>query len=169
MIGWKYLLIKFIFEIRFIKSFFPRNTVVFTTLAMAGKIRSGDGSLLITKLRIPRVTSEFMVRPRITKIFRDGLDHKLTLVSATAGFGKTTSVSKWLGSIGNPAAWLTLDREDNDPNKFWRYLIAALSTIDPEIVGRAELIFCTNREASLERGIRYLINDIVFELEGERK
>jgi LuxR family maltose regulon positive regulatory protein len=110
-----------------------------------------------------------MVRPRITKIFRDGLDHKLTLVSATAGFGKTTSVSKWLGSVGNPAAWLTLDREDNDPNKFWRYLIAALSTIDPEIVGRAELIFCANREASLERGIRYLINDIVFELEGGRK
>ena len=134
---------------------------------MAGKNYLRDDSLLVTKLQIPRVSSEFMVRPRITKVLCDGLEHKLTLVSAPAGFGKTTSVSNWLGDISKPAAWLSLDREDNDPYQFWRYVMAALGTIDPEVVGRAELIFNTYRESKLERGIRYLINDIVLIFEGE--
>jgi len=134
---------------------------------MAGKNSLRDDSLLVTKLQIPRVSSEFMVRPRITKVFRDGLENKLTLVSAPAGFGKTTSVSKWLGDISKPAAWLSLNREDNDPYQFWRYMMAALGTIDPKVVERAEKIFKTYRESSLERGIRYLINDIVFALEGQ--
>jgi len=135
---------------------------------MAGKNYLRDDSLLVTKLQIPRVSSEIMVRPRITKVLCDGLEYKLTLVSAPAGFGKTTSVSNWLGNTRKPAAWLSLDREDNDPYQFWRYMMAALGTINPEVVGRAELIFKTSRESSLERGIRYLINDIVIASEGER-
>ena len=58
---------------------------------------------------------------------------KLTLISAPAGFGKTTLVSDWIASCGRPAAWLSLDEADNDPARFMLYFIAALQTIAPDI------------------------------------
>ena len=59
----------------------------------------------------------------------DGLaaGHRLTLVSAPAGFGKTTLVSEWVAGRGRPAAWLSLDEGDSDPGRFLAYLVAALS------------------------------------------
>jgi LuxR family maltose regulon positive regulatory protein len=59
-----------------------------------------------------------------------GFARKLTLVSASAGFGKTTLVSEWIRKIACPAAWLSLDRGDNDPLRFWQYIIVALQTVD---------------------------------------
>ncbi|MCU0487280.1 MAG: hypothetical protein MUC85_14345 [Anaerolineales bacterium] len=54
---------------------------------------------------------------------------KLTLISAPAGFGKTTLVSEWVASCGQPVAWLSLDEGDNNPTSFLTYLVAALQTI----------------------------------------
>lgn len=59
----------------------------------------------------------------------EGLHHKLTLISAPAGFGKTTLVSEWLASIKHPAAWLSLDEGDSDPTRFLAYLVAALRSV----------------------------------------
>ena len=84
--------------------------------------------LLTTKLYIPPVRPELVSRPRLIERLNAGLQRKLTLVSAPAGFGKTTLLSEWIGEsanqrCGRPVAWLSLDEGDNDPI---RLTIAAL-------------------------------------------
>src|SRR5262245_46804646 len=99
--------------------------------------------ILSTKLYIPPPQPNRVPRPRLLERLDDGLHRKLTLISAPAGFGKTTLVSEWLhqkAEGGNPrqtgfrlppfrAAWLSLDEGDNDPARFLAYLVAALQTI----------------------------------------
>ena len=93
--------------------------------------------LLAAKLYTPPLRSELVSRPRLIRRLNAGLDRKLTLISAPAGFGKTTLVSEWIhsrreGSYGaSPiqAAWLSLDDGDNDLGRFLTYLIGALQTI----------------------------------------
>ncbi|MEZ4726191.1 MAG: hypothetical protein R3E79_03545 [Caldilineaceae bacterium] len=110
--------------------------------------------ILATKLYIPPSRPNLVIRPRLIERLNDGLDGKLTLISAPAGFGKTTLVSSWIADlrlplllqdirvnrqsaivnrqskIGNLVAWLSLDEEDGDPTRFLAYVIAALQTID---------------------------------------
>ena len=74
-----------------------------------------------------------MLRPRPIERLSAGLHRKLTLISAPAGFGKTTLVSDWLRQLDVPAAWLSLDEDDNDPTRFLAYLIAALQTTEVNI------------------------------------
>jgi len=59
----------------------------------------------------------------------EGQHRKLTLVSAPAGFGKTTLLSEWVAGCGRPVGWLSLDEGDNDPTRFLAYLVAALQTV----------------------------------------
>lgn len=70
-----------------------------------------------------------VLRPRLSVRLNEGLQRKLTLISAPAGFGKTTLVSQWVAGCGRPAAWLSLDEGDNDPARFLAYLVAALQTL----------------------------------------
>ncbi len=86
-------------------------------------------TLLTTKLQIPLVRSELVSRPRLLERLNAGLHCKLTLVSAPAGHGKTTLLSEWARQSSLPVAWLSLDAGDNDPARFWGYLIAALQSI----------------------------------------
>jgi LuxR family maltose regulon positive regulatory protein len=74
-----------------------------------------------------------VVRPRLTARLHAGLHHKLTLLSAPAGFGKTTLLSQWLAGCERPAAWLSLDERDRDPARFLTYLVAAVQTIAPHV------------------------------------
>ncbi len=85
--------------------------------------------ILATKLYIPPPRPEVVHRPRLIERLNEGLHRKLTLISAPAGFGKTTLVSEWLAGCERPAAWLSLDEGDNDPARFLAYLVAALQTI----------------------------------------
>ncbi|MBB6669491.1 LuxR C-terminal-related transcriptional regulator [Cohnella nanjingensis] len=85
--------------------------------------------LISTKLHIPSPREQRVVRPRLTERLNAGLDRKLTLVSASAGFGKTTLLGEWLAGCERPAAWLSLDEGDNDPARFLTSLLAALRTI----------------------------------------
>jgi LuxR family transcriptional regulator, maltose regulon positive regulatory protein len=85
--------------------------------------------LLTTKLYIPPTRPELVSRPRLIERLNMGLHRKLTLISAPAGFGKTTLVCEWVTGCNRPAAWLSLDAGDNDPNRFLTYLVAALQTI----------------------------------------
>jgi LuxR family maltose regulon positive regulatory protein len=91
--------------------------------------------LLTTKLYIPPVRPKLVPRPRLIERLNEGprSRRKLTLVSAPAGFGKTTLVSEWVAGCGRPAAWLSLDEGDNDPTRFLTYLVAALQTIAANI------------------------------------
>jgi LuxR family maltose regulon positive regulatory protein len=87
--------------------------------------------LLITKLCIPPSRPSWVPRSRLIERLDEGLRTgcRLTLVSAPAGFGKTTLLSEWVAGCGHPVAWVSLDEGDNDPTRFWSYLIAALQTI----------------------------------------
>lgn len=90
-------------------------------------------TLLRTKLHIPPRKLKLVLRPRLIEKLNAGLNHKLTLVSAPAGFGKTTLLSEWIRQVGQPTAWLSLDPGDNDPHRFWRYVTAALQTVDATV------------------------------------
>ena len=88
-----------------------------------------------TKLYIPPPRPNIVLRPRlIERLERGPVAHaELTLISASAGFGKTTLVSEWVAGCERPVAWLSLDEGDNDPARFLTYLVAALQTIAPKI------------------------------------
>jgi LuxR family transcriptional regulator, maltose regulon positive regulatory protein len=89
--------------------------------------------LLQTKFYVPSISSKQVSRPRLTDLLNGGMDKMLILVSAPAGYGKTTLVSKWLKETGISAAWLSLDVGDNDPIRFLQYLITAIQSITPGI------------------------------------
>jgi len=138
--------------------------------------REGEMStpLLTTKLYIPPVRPDpstglrarLVSRPRLTERLNAGLHRKLTLISAPAGFGKTTLLSEWASqrvgesADGRPVAWLSLDEGDNDPARFWAYLIAALQTIH-EGIGEAALeALVSPQPPHVEALLTGLINEI---------
>ncbi len=100
-----------------------------------------DEPLLQTKLYIPQNRSNSGVESRVSRISRphlmdrlnEGLSGKLALISAPAGFGKTTLISDWLEQVDLTIAWLSLDEDDNDFARFWIYFIASIQTVRPEI------------------------------------
>lgn len=119
-------------------------------------------SLLRTKLFIPTVRQNLVHRPHLIKRLNQGLQqgHKLTLVSAPAGFGKSTLVSEWVAESERPTAWLSLDQGDNDPVRFWTYLVAAIQTIHQDIGVEASQIVSAPQLRSTEPVAISLINDI---------
>jgi LuxR family maltose regulon positive regulatory protein len=119
-------------------------------------------SVLLTKLYIPLLRAKIVFRPRLIEQLNEGLSEgrKLTLISAPAGFGKTTLVSEWLTGCGSPAAWLSLDERDNDPARFISYLIKALQTIQ-EGIGKGLLAALQSPEPlQIETILTTLINEI---------
>ena len=99
--------------------------------------------LLQTKLHVPRLRPFLVPRPHLIKALNQGLAGKLTLISAPAGFGKTTLVSSWIDTLqtenatlpplSTQIAWLSLDKNDHVPARFLSYIIAALQRVDPHI------------------------------------
>ncbi len=89
--------------------------------------------ILATKLYIPSPQPKVVLRPRLIERLNEGLHRRLTLISAPAGFGKTTLLGEWLAGCERPAAWLSLDEADSDPTRFLAYLAAALQTIAVDI------------------------------------
>jgi LuxR family transcriptional regulator, maltose regulon positive regulatory protein len=86
--------------------------------------------LLDTKLHVPRPRTHLVHRSHLVERLQRGMECPLTLVSAPAGFGKTTLLAQLLAESDTPVAWLSLEPEDNDPVRFLTYLIAALQTVD---------------------------------------
>ncbi len=103
--------------------------------------------LLKTKLYIPRPRPGLVPRARLLDQLSQGLGRKLTLISAPAGFGKTTLLGEWIERDKMSVAWLSLDEEDNDLARFLTYLVAALQTIEPDI-GNAALAMLLPPQAS---------------------
>jgi LuxR family transcriptional regulator, maltose regulon positive regulatory protein len=85
--------------------------------------------ILATKLYLPPLRPHLVLRTRLLERLNEGLHHPLTLISAPAGFGKTTLLSAWLAGCARPAAWLSLDDQDRDLTRFLTYLVAALQTL----------------------------------------
>jgi LuxR family maltose regulon positive regulatory protein len=118
--------------------------------------------LLETKLRIPRGRRRLVARPRLIERLSRGAESALTLVSAPAGFGKTTLLTEWLASApaeGPTVAWLSLDQRDNDPTLFWTYFVTALKTAAPG-VGAGALSLLQSSQSPIEQVLGSLLNDL---------
>jgi LuxR family maltose regulon positive regulatory protein len=111
------------------------------------------GPLLKTKLHIPSQRGARITRPRLRERLAGAAETALTLVSAPAGFGKTTLLTDWLESLpadGPVQAWLSLDERDNDPVTFWTYVLAAVQTATSGNVG-SNALSCSSRRRCRSR------------------
>jgi len=126
--------------------------------------QEGDPQLA-TKLYVPRPRAQLVSRSRLLARIAQGMVAALTLVSAPAGFGKTTLLAQWLAQSGTPVAWLSLERADNDPVRFLSYLIAALQRLDHRIGTTALALLQTPQPAPPETVLAVLTNDLTS-LEG---
>jgi LuxR family maltose regulon positive regulatory protein len=130
--------------------------------------RSKQDLLLVTKLYIPRASPNLVPRPRLIERMNEGMQRKLTLVSAPAGFGKTTLIAEWLkvrieavSNYSSPkVGWISLDEGDNDPARFWTYFIAALETVQAGIDEGALDLLQSSSRLPIETVLTTLINAV---------
>jgi len=127
--------------------------------------------LLQAKLNIPPVRPVLVPRPRLIARLNEGLRSacKLTLVSAPAGFGKTTLLGEWIRQVDRPAAWLSLDEGDDDPARFWAYFVAALGSLpgfpsspdvtEPGVPGERDLTLLLNELSRLPAPALLVLDD----------
>ena len=113
-------------------------------------------------LLIPVRRPNLVPRPHLIERLDRGLHagHKLTVVCASAGYGKTTLVTEWLHNVTYPVAWLSLDEQDNDPARFLAYLIAALRQIDTSVGANTEALLQSPQPPPPEMVLTSLINDL---------
>lgn len=116
--------------------------------------------LLTTKWVIPSSPPHLVIRPRLLGVLQHGSARSLTLISAPAGFGKTTLLGEWATSCGRAIAWLSLDEEDNDPRRFLAYLIGALQKAHP-VLGNTIRHKCSAAvQGSLTEAMMVLLNEL---------
>lgn len=119
--------------------------------------------LLETKFYVPKWRRGLVPRPRLSDRLNRGAESKLTLVSAPAGFGKTTLLADWLATVavdGRTVTWLSLDQSDNHPASFWTYLIAALQTAEPHIGASAISLLQSPQPPPIETILATLLNEL---------
>lgn len=120
-------------------------------------------TILATKLYTPLPRAKVVIRSRLIEQLNDGLSsgRKLTIISAPAGFGKTTLVSEWVNDCEQPAAWLSLDDGDNDSTRFLIYLITALQTITPNVGEDVLAVLQSSQPPPIESLLTTLLNEII--------
>ncbi len=128
--------------------------------APAGAAVSGQDALLATKLHVPRPQPGFVPRPRLVQALSEGLARGRVLMCAPAGFGKTSLLADWARSGRRPVAWLGLDAGDNDPARFWRYVVAALDRAQPGIAGHLGPLLGPPPPRSFDGFVTALINEL---------
>jgi len=116
--------------------------------------------ILATKLAIPSLRMQGVPRLRLSAKLERGLNQRLSLVVAPAGFGKTTLLSTWFEQTTHAKAWLTLDPRDNDPLRFLGYLVAALQTVEPAIGQSVQQALQAAQPAASENLLISLINEL---------
>ena len=117
--------------------------------------------MLLTKLHIPPPGNNIVQRSVLFEKLDSGLSRKLILVSAPAGYGKTTLISDWIKQNKIPAAWLSLDNGDNDQAVFLSYVIAGIQTIHPEFGQSALRLINSPNSPSVESVASLLINELL--------
>jgi LuxR family maltose regulon positive regulatory protein len=121
------------------------------------------GPLLETKLHVPRLRRGLVARLRLLERMDRGAKSKLTLISAPAGFGKTTLLVEWLAvtpARERSVAWVSLDPGDNEAGSLWTYLITALQTVVPGIGARALSLLQVPQPPPIETILATLLNEL---------
>lgn len=127
------------------------------------KIKLAGNPLLETKLYVPKWRPALVSRPRLIERMQKGLERKLTLISAPAGFGKTTLLAEWLATTPageRDAGWVSLEQSDNDPALFWAYFITAVQKVRSEVGKSALSLLHSPQPPPVEQILTTLINDI---------
>jgi LuxR family maltose regulon positive regulatory protein len=117
--------------------------------------------MLLTKLHIPRAGDHIVHRPELYEKLDIGLSRKLIVISAPAGFGKTTLLSDWINQRKIPTAWFSIDNGDNDPVEFLGYIISGIQSIHEAFGQSALRLLKSPNEPSPESIAGLLINDIL--------
>jgi ATP/maltotriose-dependent transcriptional regulator MalT len=117
--------------------------------------------LLTTKLHMPHLPAQLVHRPRLIQRLQYGLERSLILLSAPAGFGKSTLLADWLASNAIPATWLSLEPQDNAPARFLSYLLAALQTYDAHLGKNARALLHPLHAPPLDIVLTLLLNDLM--------
>src|SRR5262249_36282301 len=115
---------------------------------------------LATKLHMPRPRTRLVPRSHLIERLKHGLERALTLVSAPAGYGKTTLLAQWLTESDMPVAWLSVEAEDNDPTRYLSYLIAALQTLDAGLGTTALAMLRTPQPPPPETVLAVLVSEL---------
>jgi LuxR family maltose regulon positive regulatory protein len=118
------------------------------------------GLLLSAKLHLPTTRPNWVARPQLFARLEAGQAHHLTLISAPAGYGKTTLLSAWAAQSENPVAWLSLDEGDNDLARWLTYWVAAVRQIEPGLAGHSLTRLRSAKPQPLESILTPLLNEI---------
>ncbi len=116
--------------------------------------------ILATKLYIPKPRPKIVTRPHLIAQLNEGLYRKLTLISAPAGFGKTTLLSQWIPTSLRCVTWLSLDSEDNEITRFWAYFISSLQGLRSDLGAAALKLLQSPQDPPINSVLMTLINDI---------
>jgi hypothetical protein len=116
--------------------------------------------LLATKLNVPGLQPDLVLRPRLAQRLDEARGRGLVLVCAPAGYGKTVVLAWWVRRGRNPVAWLSLDAGDNDPARFWRHAVAALDRVRPGVSERLGPLLGPPAPSSFEPLVTALINEV---------
>lgn len=116
--------------------------------------------IITTKISVPPLRAGLVARPRLLKLLDESAAHSLALVAAPAGFGKSTLVGEWLRARGQPAAWLSIDRNDNDPVRFLTYLVRALQPLVADAGTSVLAALGSPQPAEVRAHVGQLINDL---------
>jgi ATP/maltotriose-dependent transcriptional regulator MalT len=117
--------------------------------------------LLSTKLFIPPPRTNLVSRPSLVARLNARLDRKLTLITAAAGFGKTTLLSEWIPQSPRCVTWFSLDEGDNDSTRFWTYFISSLQGLRPDLGASALALLQSPQAPSINSILTALINDVI--------
>lgn len=121
---------------------------------------AGQIPLLQTKLLVPHTLSGLVPRQRLNDSLDRALQGKLTLVTAPAGFGKTTVIAEWIRRSSLPVAWLSLASGENDPVRFWNYLAASVNKLQPGMGDGLTALLRSSTNPPWEAAISLLIDDL---------
>ncbi|MGC5326279.1 LuxR C-terminal-related transcriptional regulator [Brevibacillus sp. SYSU BS000544] len=117
--------------------------------------------ILATKLYMPRCPSGLVSRYRLIEKMNGSLSRKLTIVSAPAGFGKSTLLSEWAQHVSVSIGWVSLDKGENDVIRFWSYVISALQGIEAGVGDRSLRLLQSAMGTPVDEAIVILVNDMV--------
>lgn len=119
-----------------------------------------SGFLLLSKLNLPAPITPFVPRPRLIAQMNEGLNCRATFITAPAGYGKTTLVSDWARQLSSPVGWLSLDDKDNDPIRFWNYVVGAIEQASGSMPDSFHATSATLSPGQFEPFIVALLNEL---------